>query len=640
MELHFQNFQGIRLEENRPPEAEIATAVRETDKGYVFIRKIRNFSDRTVSLKELSVRLSGVSFGGDGADDYFYCNENNRIYGTMTLPVDYDRSDPSSPRNGRYSVSVDTGWADPGTVGGRICASPYQPFPAVLFGNYSCSRGVVIGSLSQEVFYHSFGAGHDGNGLYIDIFSSFKGIACREMRPGEELTDAFCILETDCADDVNRLFEGYVRLLREVLKDNRGRGGANRHSLIWGSWNDGIYRNVSEEMLVAEAKAVKTLFPNAEWFQLDDGYSALCDQNPDLAAHGLGVAYEGEDGVDRKKFPDGLKGYADKIRAVGLRPSLWIGGLCPVQSRIYREHPEWFVDYTYRVDFSQPLDVSIPEVREYMTDALDELVVKPGFEGVKLDFWSYVFEDGRDLLRNKDKSGYEYREWWHGQLRSRLPSDGYLQTGCDVCAGNPFLGKYFNNYRFGLDVGAGRWENVLTTVFWGMAVLPTHTGDLFIPNSDSIGLLPGLDDADFEFVVNYQIVTRSIVEISGRFSREDIDEKRLGMIRRATKYVNNGENVFFPRYDYRKTGRNLPEIAYIDSAFDRPEADGVKTVALFNAGETEKAVRFGVSDIGFSGEVEFTDVWRGGTVRAEEYSCVLPPHGSRLLYAEKKELKR
>lgn len=634
MRFSFRNIGAAEAREIFPPCVEVKNEITKTDNGYIVKRRIRNASDKSVSVGELSLLLSGISFGGSPSDDYFYCNENNRVYGVMTIPVDYDREDLHSPLNARFDTVTDDRWADSSVTGKRICASPYQPFPAILLSNYKSRFGLIVGSLSQDVFYHCFETGHSDEGLFLTIVSSFKGVSRRELSVGEELYDEFCILETDRADDINVLFNDYAALLRERLSGNCGAAQTNRHTLIWDSWNDGIYRNVSQDMLVGEAKAVKKLFPNAEWFQLDDGYSAFCDENPDLSAHGLGVAYEGADGVDRKKFPEGLKGYTDKIKETGLKPSLWIGGLCPVQSKICKERPEWFVDYSYRIDFSRPLDVSKEEVREYINYAFDELVEKSGFEGVKLDFWSYAFEDGHDLLHNKQKSGYEHREWLHKTLRSKIPTYGYLQTGCDVCEGNPFIGKYFNNYRFGLDVGAGNWNNIKTTMFWGMACLTTHTGDLFIPNSDSIGLLPGLNDTDFMFVVNYQIITRTLVEISGRFTKKDLNKDRLAVIRRATQYLNNGEDVYFPRYDYRKTGMNIPEIIYTNSAFDgRAPKDGeiIKTVGLFNAEEREKAVAFTLKDIGIEGHAQFTDVWSGESSTGDGCCCVLSPHKSKLL---------
>ncbi len=255
--------------------------------------------------------------------------------------------------------------------------------------------------------------------------------------------------------------------------------------------------------------------------------------------------------------------------------------------------------------------------------------------GVKHDFWSYAFEDRHDLLKNKDKSGYEYREWWHNQLRQRLPSYGYLETGCDVSMGNPFIGKYFNNYRFGLDVGAGNWNYIKTSMFRSVAVLSPHTGDLFIPNSDSIGLLPNLSDEDFMFVVNWQIITRTLVEISGRFSCVNMDNLRLKILQRAVQYLNNGEDVYFAKYDYRQKGMVLPEIIYINSAFDCKD-DGYITVALFNSGEKAKEIAFEPVDVGLSATPHQTEnVWEGTQAKLENFCYTLAPHQSVLLKIKK-----
>ncbi len=597
--------------------------------GYIVERHIKNESERVVKLTELAAELT-LDLGAP-EKDYFYANENARIYGSFTIPVDYDRENLDNPENKKFTFQADTFWADPKVTGKRILSSPYQPFPAILLGNYDTNKGIVIGSLSQAVFYHNFEVEHKDGKLLVKIYSSLKDIAYRNLQPSEELVDIFYIGEKENAGDINGIFDNYTKILRTYLTDNEGSKENNRHTLLWDSWNDGIYRDVSEEMLVNEAKAVKKYFPNVEWFQLDDGYSAYCEENVDLDAHGLGVAYEGEEGVDKKKFPNGLKGYTDKIKALGLKPAIWIGGFCPVKTKIYREQKDWFIDYTYRVDWTQPLDVSKKAAREYMTYALDKLITEAGFEGVKHDFWSYAFEDKHDLLSGKDKSGYEWREWWHSQIRQRI-GKGYMETGCDVSMGNPFIGKYFNNYRFGLDIGAGNWRNVKTTMFWSVSMLSNHTGDLFIPNSDSIGLLPGLNDTDFTFVVNFQIITRTLVEISGRFSREDLNRERLSVIQRATKYLNNGENVYFANFDYRATGMNLPNIVYIKSLFDEKNSpENARTVALFNADEQAKEIVCSVEDLGLTdGEYEFEDVWKREKFAARGVKVTLQPHESKL----------
>ncbi len=604
--------------------------------GYILKQEIENISNCDVNLFETVIKLGNLFFHENLQDDYFYSNENARMFGNLTIPIDYNRENLDDKVNKQFDLDIDTKWDDPEVVSNLINHSPYQPYPAVLFSNYNVNSGLVIGSLSQDSFYHYFDAKHVNGYISVNIHFAFKAIDYRTIKSGETLTSYLYIGEIDCANDINRLFDNYNIALRSFLKDNCGASSVNRRTLIWDSWNDGIYRNVSEDMLVQEAKAAKRYFSNLEWFQLDDGYSKQIESNVDAGAHGLGVYYEENHGIDEKKFPNGLKGYTEKIKEIGLKPAIWVGGFCPIVTQIYRENPDWFIDYSYRINSTQPLDVSKIEAREYMKKAISWFIKDCGFEGLKHDFWSYAFEDSHNLLENKDKSGYEHREWWMSYIR-RCLGEGYIQTGCDVSMGNPFIGKYFNNYRFGLDVGAGDWERVVASFFWGVSVLSTHSGDLFVPNCDSLGILPNLNDSDFMFIVNFAIITRSLVEISGRFSKVESDNKRLKVLQRATKYLNNGEDVFFAKYDYRKNGINIPCVVYIKSAFDGCDnADIIRTVALFNSSEQNLKVSFSLGDLDshFS-ECKLEDVWNNEILCGNSFDFELKPHESRLFYVKR-----
>ncbi len=592
-------------------------------------RTITNVSEKALPINELKMVIKGISFGGESQKDYFYHNENPRIYETFTFPIDYKRT-ANDAKNSEFDVVANNKWADPGVICERIGASPYQPFPAILLSNYEKDTGLVHGTLSQKVFYHNYLAEH-GNELELTVFSSFKDTAIRTLPSGQALIDEWYLGKTIEAGNIEKIFSGYADELRKVLVDTEGRKDTNRNNMVWGSWNDGILRDVSQQLILDEAKALKKYFPTVKWIQLDDGYATY-----NKSAHGLGVAYEGEAGIDKIKFPNELKDLAKKILEIGLHPAIWIGGFCPVETKIYEEHPDWFLDYSYRVTHTQPLDVSQEQVREYMTYALDELVVKNGFEGIKLDFWSYAFEDSHDLYKEKDKSGYEYRDWWTNELRRRLPEHGYLQTGCDIVMGNPFLSQKFTNYRYGIDMSEGNWDNILTILLWGSACFALHTGDLFVANSDALGVYNDLPFDVFMYWINFVVITRSGVELAGRYSKEEnVLCDRFEIIRKAACNPNNGQDVYFAKFDYRKSGKVVPEIFYIKTPHftNLNGVDGLPltTVAILNSKEESNHISFTVEELELpKGKYIFYDVWSGERFVGDGFSEILPARGSRM----------
>jgi hypothetical protein len=602
-------------------------------------RTFENISGRTLNLNELGLTLANITFGKTARDDFFYHNENPRIYEVMSFPIDYKRTSADA-KDSNFDLQAGNRWADPGVVCERIGRSPYQPFPAILLGNYQEKAGLVHGTLSQRVFYHNYLVNHaEDSTVTCEVFSSFKDLAYLEVADGRVLTDCWYLGTTEDVTDLETIFQEYADVLREILPPMYGATKINRDNMVWGSWNDGIYRHITEDMLLKEARYLKANFPTVRWIQVDDGYA---NRGLDESAHGLGCIYEGEDAIHPDKFPNGMRHYTDELRKIGLRPAIWIGGFCPRDTKIVKERPEWFIDYSYRVPKSSPLDVSIPEVRDYMTHALDVFLGTYGFEAVKHDFWSYAFEDSHDLYRNKDKSGYEYRDWWLTEMRKRLAPDGYFQTGCDIVMGNPFLGEHFTNYRYGIDIGGGNWDFVRTNYQWGMACFATHTNDLIVPNSDSVGLFPGLNDTEAMFCLNYCLVTHTMVEIAGKLS-ENPDSPRLPFLKKAVCNPNNGQDVFFAKYKYLDPKQKYPAILYFKTGHFTPaeDQDGlpVRSVGLFNLEDEEITLSFQATDLKIpAGIYQITNVWTNETQKLDgEFTVKIPAHGSALFAINKTE---
>ena len=65
---------------------------RDAHGGIACRRVFRNLTGAPIRLNELGLTLSGIRLGGDPKDDYFYHNENPRVYQRMTFPIDYSRT--------------------------------------------------------------------------------------------------------------------------------------------------------------------------------------------------------------------------------------------------------------------------------------------------------------------------------------------------------------------------------------------------------------------------------------------------------------------------------------------------------------------------------------------------------------------
>lgn len=147
--------------------------------------------------------------------------------------------------------------------------------------------------------------------------------------------------------------------------------------VLYNSW-EGCMFDFTEQKLLTLARKAKKL--GCELFVLDDGWFGA--RNDDRA--GLG-----DYTVNAKKLPRGLGGLSDSIRALGMDFGLWFEpeSVNP-DSELYRAHPDWVLaecDTPLLSRHQLHLDLSRPEVRDYIVEHVGGIIDRAGVRYVKWD---------------------------------------------------------------------------------------------------------------------------------------------------------------------------------------------------------------------------------------------------------------
>lgn len=204
-----------------------------------------------------------------------------------------------------------------------------------------------------------------------------------ELAPGEtwQLEKFIALNGTDC-NVLLDTFAQYIEINQPPLKLSKIPTG-------WCSWYS--YGDKATKAIVLENLAVfSEIMPELKYIQIDEGYSP----------------YEG-DWLDYNPAFGDMQSTLDSIRAKGFLPGIWVAPfIAEKNSRVLREHPEWFV----KGDDGKPLDSSMkgfggwrhgpwfvldgtnPEVQHYHEKTFRTMREKWGITYFKLDanYWGAI----------------------------------------------------------------------------------------------------------------------------------------------------------------------------------------------------------------------------------------------------------
>jgi alpha-galactosidase len=270
--------------------------------------------------------------------------------------------------------------------------APHHPTAASwwnigLFGGYD-REGVVLGYLENTETLGLVLASRTGENEISFLGESVYAPPIT-LRPGRSLRSNRFVLNV--AASPYAALEEYADAVGVVQN-------ARTHSIVsgWCSWFYTLAEVSEDEVLRNSEFAARHLLPfGLEYVQIDEGYQR---------SHG--------DWEGNERFPHGMKWLAERIKAYGFKPGLWISPyVISERSDVFREHPEWLVrrrdgslqrignweHESSPVALSETtkrycLDITRPEAAEWLRDLVETIVRRWGYEMIKIDFmaWSIL----------------------------------------------------------------------------------------------------------------------------------------------------------------------------------------------------------------------------------------------------------
>lgn len=155
--------------------------------------------------------------------------------------------------------------------------------------------------------------------------------------------------------------------------------------ILLNSW-EAAYFNISESRILSLAKKAKEA--GVELLVMDDGW--FKGRNDDTTSLGDWIE-------DKKKLPGGIEGIASKVHDVGLDFGVWVEPeMISENSDLFRAHPEYAMRIPGRDNSpgrnQMILDLTNPEVREYVKSSMKNVIGKKGVNYIKWDM-NRMFSD-------------------------------------------------------------------------------------------------------------------------------------------------------------------------------------------------------------------------------------------------------
>jgi alpha-galactosidase len=211
----------------------------------------------------------------------------------------------------------------------------------------------------------------------------------------------------------------------------RGQWKNKPRPVIYNNWEATFFKFRADTLLKLARQAARL---GMELFVLDDGWFSR--RNSDKA--GLGDYW-----VNRRKFPSGLPHFADSVRSLGMGFGIWVEPeMVNEDSDLFRAHPQWAITTPGRTAakgrHQLVLDLTNPEVRDYIVDNVSTIIDQTRATYVKWDFNRPLSDAFSPLLTTPGEFFHRYILGLYDVLRRIfIPRPQVLFESC-ASGGNRF----------------------------------------------------------------------------------------------------------------------------------------------------------------------------------------------------------
>lgn len=333
-----------------------------------FFIKAVNISARAETLEALpSFQICGLTpFGGDNdSENIDVCELQNNWSGEGRLR-----------RQTAAELGFFDSWSHFGMRGYRIGqkgsmpARMHLPFLALEDKNAGVvwAAEIEAGSSWQMEVIHNTNSLSLSGGQADFNFGHWR----KRLAPGESFTTQKGFVTCVCGNLEEACSRLVTRQKKELLPCEKDFPVIfNEYFVGWGSPSMKL-----ERPLIRAASALKPKYfvMDAGWYkQKTDSWNSIGDWN-----------------VNEEAFPQGLRGYADEVRAAGMIPGVWYEFECVSEdSTVFREHPDWLLrrDGKTIVNGGRAfLDFRNPAVHAYLKEKVIDRLAEAGIGYLKVDY--------------------------------------------------------------------------------------------------------------------------------------------------------------------------------------------------------------------------------------------------------------